>query len=677
MASPITSESIIKDSLEHQIRLEKPKQSIEDLEELRSLQLTKRREYELQLNKNKLNYGQWIRYARWEIEFNHDFKRARSIYERALLVNVEHVPFWTNYIKFELSHNNINHARNLLDRAVGTLPRVDKFWFLYVQTEETVQNFNKVRQLFKSWIKWNPPAAVWDAYVSFERRYEETENVREVFSNYVLKHPRGETWINWIDFEINVGDVQYIRNVFELSIDNLLKVNPNDKKIPEIIEKWAFWEYKSSENERANEIFRFILDKSKFSFDADQYQRLLQAFTSFESKFGDENNLTENVILKRKLKYVSNVEKNPNDIDSWWLLLDMMYGDELEEWMEKSIANVPKDSEKTILWRRYVFLWIKYCLYLEFSTKDIEKARELWNKSLSITSKDLMFGKLWILYTEFEIRNSDEPINKARKVLGRSIGSMVKPKDKIFKYYVELEKRLGEWDRVRKIYEKWLEVSFTNNRKALKVLLDYVEFEKELQEFNRCEALFSMGLEFIQQDLIADKLTPYDYLYMSFIEYYKEQFEYSKALDLFEKLVDDYDNVKVWITYANFYSTIPTDTQLQEFNASNEQEFTFELGEEQRENTRRIYRRALDHYKSTGESESRLVILEAWRQYEEENGDDESLKSVAAKFPQIVKRMINENNIQTERLEYIFPDDKPTIPNLSKFLQNAKKWAQK
>lgn len=36
--------------------------------------------------------GQWIRYAQFEIE-QHDMRRARSIFERALLVDSSFIPF--------------------------------------------------------------------------------------------------------------------------------------------------------------------------------------------------------------------------------------------------------------------------------------------------------------------------------------------------------------------------------------------------------------------------------------------------------------------------------------------------------------------------------------------------------------------------------------------------------
>ena len=62
------------------------------------------------------------------------------------------------------------------------------------------------------------------------------------------------------------------------------------------------------------------------------------------------------------------------------------------------------------------------------------------------------FAKLWILAAEVELRLKH--LGAARKLLGNALGRH--PKDKLFRYYVALELRLGEVDRVRKLYERWL-----------------------------------------------------------------------------------------------------------------------------------------------------------------------------------------------------------------------------
>lgn len=674
MSEPITSEGLIRDSYELRVKLDKTEQSIEDLEELRSVQLITRRDYEQHINRNRLNTGQWLRYAKWEAETNHEIKRARSIYERALQVNVEHVPFWTSYINLEISNGFVNHARNILERAITTLPMIDKFWFMYIQMEETLQNMLKVRELFEKWVTWNPSVRVWEAYIEFEKRCQETENVRTIFQKCLLEYPSGKIWLNWINFELGLGETLSIRSVFEGSVDSLLVRDMNDEVLPSIIQKWTNWELKQGEIKRCNEIFQYILDKSKFKFHPEQHEKLFNISITFR----DRTSVTsqqENRHSKRKLTYISNIEKSPSDIDSWWLLLDLLEGDELIKYMELSLspANVPQDKSKTIVWKRYIYLWIKYAFYQEFVSRDIYRAREVWNECLKIIPPEIVFGKIWILLAQFEIRNNDDGLDKARKILGRAIGSMKEPKDKIFKFYVGLEKKVGELDRVRKVYQKWFELSLINNYKALKVLIQFIEFEKEIQEFERSESLFRLGLKLSKQELVTEKITPFDHLCIAFINYYKELFEYDRARKLFKDLLEEHDNVKIWIYYANFESSIPNEQQLNEFNESDDTSFEFDIEKPQKEKTRQVFQDALKHYKAKDMNEERVIILEAWKQYEQVYGDEHTKKNVDDKFPQIVKKARQIEGGVEEYLEYVFPDDKIDT-GFSKFLMNAKSW---
>ncbi len=66
-------------------------------------------------------------YAQWE-EKQKDFRRARSVWERALDVNYNAVQIWLKYAEMEMRHRFVNHARNVWDRAVTLMPRVDQLW---------------------------------------------------------------------------------------------------------------------------------------------------------------------------------------------------------------------------------------------------------------------------------------------------------------------------------------------------------------------------------------------------------------------------------------------------------------------------------------------------------------------------------------------------------------------
>lgn len=68
--------------------------------------------------------GHWIKYAVFE-EGLQEFRRARSVYERALEVDYKNISVWLKYIEMEMRHKFINHARNVFERAIEYLPRVD------------------------------------------------------------------------------------------------------------------------------------------------------------------------------------------------------------------------------------------------------------------------------------------------------------------------------------------------------------------------------------------------------------------------------------------------------------------------------------------------------------------------------------------------------------------------
>lgn len=105
---------------------------------------------------------------------------------------------------------------------------------------------------------------------------------------------------------------------------------------------------------------------------------------------------------------------------------------------------IPADSFKSTVWRRYIYIWIKYAFWEEFTVGSIENARNIWNRALkAIPHKNFTFAKIWISFAQFEIRNDPENgLANARKILGRSIGqsSTLMPKRKLFKFYIELEK---------------------------------------------------------------------------------------------------------------------------------------------------------------------------------------------------------------------------------------------
>lgn len=673
----VTSEQILEQSYANkQKTLVKPTQTIQDLDELRSYQLIKRKEYEQQLNKNRLNFGQWLRYARWEAQENHDLIRARSIYERALDVNIQHIPFWVQYIQFELTYKAINHARNLLDRATTTLPRVNKLWFLYVQTEETLKNYSQVRNIFERWLSWHPEQSAWKAYINFEKRHD--GHVRQVYIRYVKNFKTQDCWLEWINFELDLADnIGNIRYIFELSVESLMKAK---QPVDELISKWTNWETSLGEYQRGREIYRIMLDETN-NLSQDERIAIYSSFTKFEKLYGDSSTIAVSIATKKKIAFQQTLAQNPYDHDTWWEYINLLLqqpNNSPKDQFEEAVSKVPHDKYKSIRWKRYIFIWIRYCFWEEFTKKNVEAARKLWQRCVDAIPHSLFtFGKVWIEYAQFELRNnSDNQLLASRKVLGLSIGktSQKTAKPKIFKYYIELETRLGEWNRVRKLYEKWLEILVTNNLDWSSTLNEYVEFENSINEDARCLSLYEFGINL--QSELGTNIAP---LWYSYIDFCLGEMMYTEARELYKRLVKQQDSPNNWIAYALFESSIPSEAQLVEFNQSDLSELEVEITDIHKEATRKVFRQALVHWQELGGNDERVTILQAWKSYEEMNGTLESQEVVEKLKPDVITTTKIVENIETESIEYVFPivELQPIKPDFSKFMSMAKKFKNK
>lgn len=686
----VTSTEILADAHDSkQNDWKRPKQSIQDLEELRLFQLMKRRDYEQQLNKNRLNYGQWMRYAKWEIEHNHDFRRARSIMERALEVNVQHVPFWIRYVELELLHKNVNHARNILDRAVSVLPRTDKFWYVYVQTEEALANYKGVRLVFERWLKWQPGSHAWEAYISFEERYGEYDNARALCVRYVAETGTNNAWRRLVlVHQAAPGEdeahVAQIRGAFELALDAVLG-KPDarqDPLVPELLRLWVQWEASVGESERARAIYDEILGGNYVL--GTQKAEILRDMADFQASSG-LHTLESTLLVKRRLHYEKLVSLDVFDYDSWWEYVKMVeatQGKEIAvEELEQAVLTVPLDGFKLTRWRRYVFLWIKLALLQEYETKNIETARETWRKALGeVPHASFTFAKLWIMYAEFEMRHGGG-VDAGRKVLGRAIGQSgtMRPKKKLFTYYIAMETRLGEIDRARKLYEKWLEVAVVSDIKrrvgtagplnAERVFLEYVAFEKSHDERARCEALFQIA------DSLALPLQTAQ-IFTQHIEFLKEEFLYEKARAQFRRRLESEPSAGVWVQFALFESSILSPAQLEQLHSQEgggDTEVRFQIEPHHVQATRATFEEAFVYYKKLSDGENAGHIIDAWQAFERAHGDEEHRAKAEKQRPTRVTKRRTANGIEEVYYEYEFG----AAPNMARILANAHKWAQR
>ncbi|QLL31976.1 hypothetical protein HG536_0C01440 [Torulaspora globosa] len=666
----ISAEQILKEVYEKR-KIVKPSTKVDilDLEELHEYQRRKRSEYETYLKRNRLDMGQWIRYAQFEIE-QHDIRRARSVFERGLLVDGGYVPLWVRYIDAEVKLKFINHARNLLDRAVNLLPRVDKFWYKYLLMEESLGNFDIVRSLFTKWISLEPNANAWDSFVDFEMRQERWENAREVFARYVLVHPSAATWLKWVRFETTHGDVNSVRKVYELAVDTLLsfQIYERTDELIELVISFATWESSEREFERARSLYAISIQKWP------QSQALKDSMLNFEKTFGSFTSAEENVIVKRRRRYEDRLRENPRDFDTWWLYLNIIeehFRSELSNSLEKSVhANEPQTLSKNIGWKQYILLWMRLLLFSELEVCDIERTRMLYKRLIDnvIPHKHFTFSKIWLMYAEFEIRQGD--VSKARKILGRSIGMC--PKPKTFKRYIELEIKLKQFDRVRKLYEKYLEFDSSN----VSTWISYAELEENLGDEQRCRAIYDLAISKSAELDLSQRSR--QTLMQRAIAFETDEQEFTIARNLHERYVElDGDSPATWINYAHYESSVPSDeqlTSLQEAAEQGDEDVEFKPAAENYSRSRKVFERALKHFKQKGNHEGRIAILEAYKDFEDINGTVEEHEAVLKRMPQVTTRLTADG---IEKKIYVFPEDengKEKAPNVSKLLAFAKKW---
>lgn len=331
----------------------------------------------------------------------------------------------------------------------------------------------------------------------------------------------------------------------------------------------------------------------------------------------------------------------------------------IRENYERAIANVPNSPLKHN-WRRYIYLWINYALYEELELNDLERTRQIYRTCLELLPhKQFTFSKIWLMYAQFEIRCKD--LQRARKILGAAIGMC--PRDKLFRGYIELEIQLREFDRCRILYEKCLEFAPENCVTWMK----FAELENLLGDIDRARGLYELAIQ-------QPRLDMPELLWKAYIDFEISQGESELARNLYERLLERTSHVKVWISYAKFEYA----SQHPEFENS---QTDAEDGELNLRLSRRIYERANDVLRQQGDKEPRVILLEAWREFEKNNGDTEHLDKVIQKMPRRVKKrqkIVSDSGSEEgweEVFDYIFPEDEMGRPNL-KLLAAAKMWKQ-
>eukprot|EP00741_Cyanophora_paradoxa_P007448 tig00000128_g7203.t1 len=635
----ITAEQILREAKDRQDPdFKPPRQKITDEEELADYRLNKRKTFEDNIRKNRTLMANWVKYAAWE-ESQKDFARARSVFERAIDVDYRNSTVWLRYAEMEMKNKFINHARNIWDRAVTLLPRVDQLWYKYAHMEEMLGNVTGSRQIFERWMQWNPDDHAWTSYVKLELRYGEVEHARRIMERYIANHNTVKAWLKYAKFEERLMERDRARRVFERAVEGLGETCEDE----DLFITFAKFEERCKEVERARTIYKYAMSKVPKAKAATLYKEYIQ----FEKMHGERESVEGIILSKRRFQYEEELKVNSKNYDVWfdYIRLEESNGDRarIEEVYERAIANVPPASEKR-LWYRYVYIWINYALYEELDAADAEKTREVYKACIKlIPHKAFSFSKIWLMYAHFEVRQKN--LQAARQVLGAAVG--MAPKEKIFRGYIQLELQLGEIERCRALYEKWLQYAPSNCAAWAK----FADLEKTVGEHERARAIFELAIQQPALDMP-------EVIWKAYIDFEIALRDHGRTRRLYERLLERTKHVKVWISYAQF-----------------------EAGPaEEAEMAREVFRRA-DAFlaKQPDQKEERVLLLEKWTEFEADKGDKLSQDEVRSKLPKRIKkrREITADDGSSggweEYYDYVFPDEAAARPNL-KILEMAHKW---
>ena len=377
--------------------------------------------------------------------------------------------------------------------------------------------------------------------------------------------------------------------------------------------------------------------------------------------FGDREGVEDVVLNKRRVMYEEQVKENPKSYDSWIdfarLEETSQNPDRVRDVYERAIAQIPPSQEKRH-WRRYIYLWIFYALYEELTTRDISRATQIYAEALKlIPHKKFTFAKLWILKSQFEIRQNQ--LLQARKTMGQAIGMC--PKNKLFRAYIDMELKLFEFVRCRTLYEKWIEWDASNCTAWIK----FAELERGLDDLERCRAIFELAVE--QPTLDMPEL-----LWKGYIDFEEEEGEYDRTRQLYERLLQKTQHVKVWISYAHFEINVP-DTDVEE--DEEEEEAAQQISDEAKTRARQIFSRAHQLYKDRDLKDERVALLNAWKSFEDTHGGEEDREKLAKQMPRRVKkrRRLDDESFE-EFMDYVFPADDEGSAKMSKLMLAAQRW---
>uniref|UniRef100_A0A8C4F6X9 Crooked neck pre-mRNA splicing factor 1 n=1 Tax=Dicentrarchus labrax TaxID=13489 RepID=A0A8C4F6X9_DICLA len=538
-----------------------------------------------------------------EEELN-DYKlKKRKGFEDNIRKNRTVISNWIKYAQWEESLKEILRARSIYERALDVDHRNITLWLKYAEMEMKSRQVNHARNIWDRAITILPRVnQFWYKYTYMEEMLGNVAGCRQVFERWMEWEPDEQAWHSYINFELRYKEVDKARTIYERYILLLVFSLKNWIKYARFEEKHGYIAHSRKVYERAVEFFG----------EEHVDENLFVAFAKFEETQKEFERVR--VIYKYALDRIP--KHQAQELFKYYTMFEKKFGD--RRGIEDVIVSKRRfQYEEEVKANPHNYdAWFDYLRLVE-NDADPDTVREVYERAIA-NIPPIQEKRHWKRYIYLWINYS---------------------------LYEELEVK---FDRCRKLYEKYLEFSPENCTTWIK----FAELETILGDMERARGIFELAIG-------QPRLDMPEVLWKSYIDFEIEQEEFGNTRNLYKRLLQRTQHVKVWISYAKFELSIDSSDRLQR--------------------CRQIFEEANKSMRNCEEKEERLMLLESWSDFEKEFGSDTTMERVRNLLPEKVKKrrkLTAEDGSDAgweEYYDYIFPEDAANQPNL-KLLAMAKMW---
>ncbi|XP_060042071.1 crooked neck-like protein 1 isoform X2 [Erinaceus europaeus] len=512
-------------------------------------------------------------------------------------------------------------------------------------------NIRKNRTVISNWIK----------YAQWEESLKEIQRARSIYERALDVDYRNITlWLKYAEMEMKNRQVNHARNIWDRAITTLPRVNQfwykytymeemlgNIAGARQVFERWMEWqpeeqawhsyinfELRYKEVDRARTIYeRFVIvhpdvknwiKYARFEEKHGYFAHARKVYERAVEFFGDEH-MDEHLYVA-----FAKFEENQKEFER----VRVIY--------KYALDRISK-QEAQELFKNYTIFEKKFGDRRGIEDIIVSKRRFQYEEEVKANPHNY---DAWFDY--LRLVESDAEAETVREVYERAIANVPPIQEKRhwkryiylwvnYALYEELEAKDPE--RTRQVYQASLELIPHKKFTFAKMWLLYAQFE-----------IRQKNLPFARRALV---------LWKSYIDFEIEQEETERTRNLYRRLLQRTQHVKVWISFAQFELSSGKEGSLAK--------------------CRQIYEEANKTMRNCEEKEERLMLLESWRSFEDEFGTISDKERVDKLMPEKVKK---RRKVQSddgsdagweEYYDYIFPEDAANQPNL-KLLAMAKLW---